>query len=83
MKKMIIQQLYFRYIPKFLIYFFRKSRQKASWLSNRFDFLALNADTPVAKAKVGCKVVHHDIFFINGGIAKQCKQELLTENRSF
>ena len=34
------------------------------------DFLALNADTPVAKAKVGCKGVRHDkgtLCVINGG----------------
>jgi len=34
----------------FLFIFLEKTKQKFVFLSNRFAYLALNADTPVAKA---------------------------------
>mgnify|MGYP000221092748 CR=1 FL=1 len=37
-----------------------KNETKSVMARESLDFLALNADTPVAKAKVGCKVVHRD-----------------------
>jgi len=42
------QKLYFGFLtslhPTFLFYFFRKSRQKASLLSNRFAFKGVRSD---------------------------------------